>query len=243
MSGAEGVPAFMLTNFGVWLAAPLVFGIVLARRRMKTDMLEWLLALALFALFLNLMVAPWDWDNIKILMWPYLLLLGVAWRALATVPLAARRIVEPALAIVLLFPGVTTVARTFDDAGQAPRLISLATYANTAGAIATVPRSAVFAAAPTADHGLAWLGRVRALGYEGHLWSHGINSAAATQDLLALYRGDEGWRAAAERLRVTHVFWGPQEAIVFGELSPNVKNASRLISSVPGYEVYELPAR
>jgi hypothetical protein len=208
---------------------------------MKADLLEWLLGLVLFALFLNLMVAPWDWDNIKTLIWPFLLWLAIASRALATLRPAVRRLAEPALAFVLLFSGAVTVSRTLEAAPAAPTLLSLDTYAKTAGAIAAVPQSAVFAAAPTPDHALAWLGRTRALGYEGHLWSHGINSAAATKDLAALYQGNTAWRAAAKRLRVTHLFWGPQEMALFGQLPRNVTSASRLVSSVPGYEVYELP--
>jgi hypothetical protein len=187
------------------------------------------------------MVAPWDWDNIKVLMWPYVLWLGVSWRALAALPPAARRLVEPVCAVVLLLSGATMVGRTFDDAPQAPSLVTLSAYAKTAGAVAAVPRSAVFAAAQAPDHALAWLGRARALGYEGHLWSHGVNSTAATQDLRALYGGSDDWRNAAQRLRVTHVFWGPQEVAAFGTLPETVRRASRLVSTVPGYDVYELP--
>lgn len=243
MSGPEGVGAFVVTNFGFWIPAVAAAGLVLARRGLRKDLFEWLLALALFALFFNLMLAPWDWDNIKILIWPYLLWLGIMWRLLTASPPHVRRIVEPALAVLLLLPGAAMVARTFADAPRAPMLISLEAYAKTAGAVADVPGSAVFAAAQTPDHALAWLGRPRALGYEGHLWSHGVNSAAATADLLALYAGSDDWRAAAERLSVTHVFWGPQEIAAFGRLSPAVSGASRLVSSVPGYEVYELPRR
>jgi hypothetical protein len=241
MSGTDGVAAFLIANFGFWIPAIGAALVVLARRRSRGDVLEWLLALGLFALFLNLMMAPWDWDNIKILMWPYVLWLGVSWRALAALSPAVRRVVEPACAVVLLLSGATMVVRTFDDAPQAPSLVTLSAYAKTAGAVGTVPRSAVFAAAQTPDHALAWLGRARALGYEGHLWSHGVNSAAATRDLRALYGGRDDWRAAAARLRVTHVFWGPQEATMFGQLSAAVRGASRQISPVPGYEVYELP--
>jgi hypothetical protein len=243
MSGPEGKLSFLATNFGLWIPAVGAAVVVLARRRMQKEVLEWLLALGLFALFLNLMVAPWDWDNIKILMWPYLLWLALGWRALTTLSPPVRRITEPLLAIVLLFAGTTTVVRTLDDARQAASLIPLSTYAKTAGAVKTVPRAAVFAAAATPDHALAWLGRARALGYEGHLWSHGVNAAAATQDLKTLYAGRDDWRAAAQRLRVTHLLWGPQEVTAFGQLAPEVKSASRLVSTVPGYEVYELPAR
>jgi hypothetical protein len=241
MSGEEGVAAFLITNFGFWILAIGAAVVVLVRRRMTADVLEWLLAFGLFALFLNLMVAPWDWDNIKVLMWPYVLWLGVSWRALAALPPAARRLVEPVCAVVLLLSGATMVGRTFDDAPQAPSLVTLSAYAKTAGAVATVPRSAVFAAAQTPDHALAWLGRTRALGYEGHLWSHGVNSAAATQDLRALFGGSDDWRTAAQRLRVTHLFWGPQEVAAFGTLPETVRRASRLVSTVPGYDVYELP--
>lgn len=241
MSGTEGVPMFLVTNFGWWIPAVGAAAIILVWRKQHKDLLEWLLALSLFALFLNLMVAPWEWDNIKVLIWPWVLWLGIGWRALAMLRPAARRFVEPALAALLLFSGATTVARTFDDAPQAPSLVPLATYARAAGAVASVPSSAVFAAAQTPDHALAWLGRARALGYEGHLWTHGVDSAAATADLRAIYAGGDGWRAAANRLRVTHVFWGPQEAEAFGELSATVRSASRQLSSVSGYEVYELP--
>ena len=50
-----------------------------------------------------------------------------------------------------------------------------------------------------------------AMGYEGHVWSHGYDSIARQAKVLALLGGSEEWRQIATELGVRYVFWGREE--------------------------------
>jgi hypothetical protein len=50
-----------------------------------------------------------------------------------------------------------------------------------------------------------------AMGYEGHVWSHGIAFQARKQKVESLLRGEPGWREVADELGVRWLFWGEQE--------------------------------
>jgi hypothetical protein len=236
----EGFSTFMIFNFGPWLLLIIAVGAGLVFLRKKDILKEYILAIALFALFMNLMLAPWEWDNIKVLIWPYILILGAANIVIKALPPKAR-FLEVALAVLLLFSGTMMVARTLDSAREAPAMISLEAVAKAKGLTKNIPLSAIFAAAPSHDHALAYMGRLRVLGYEGHNWSHGINTLTQTADLEKLMGAHDDWRGAARRLKATHIFWGPHEEMKFGPMPEELKKNSTRVATVPGYEVYELP--
>lgn len=278
MTPANGAIGFFIYNFGPFLilAVTVLAYLFFARRREPAShvsaerglLREALIYGGFFLLFLNLMLAPWDWDNIKVLLWPYLGLLAISnevlrsWLMLNT-PAGSQSgyasIGQVALAFVLFFSGTAAILRVSQTTASAVTLFTLSDVANAAGAVQATPIAAVFAAAPTHDHALAWLGRRRALGYEGHLWSHGINSQSARADLDILMRGQDGWREAAQRLHVTHIYWGPVERQQFGAppagpapaavssgvtpgmtQGPAWQSTLRNISPVADYEVYSL---
>jgi hypothetical protein len=236
----EGFLVFMTFNFGPWLLLIVAIAAGLVFLRMKENLKEYILAVVLFALFMNLMLAPWEWDNIKVLIWPYILILGAGQVVIQALPPKAK-FIEAALAVLLLFSGTLMVARTLDSTRQAPAMISLEAIAKAKGLIKTIPLTAIFAAAPVHDHVLAYMGRVRVLGYEGHNWSHGIDTRSQTADLRILMGAHDDWRGAAGRLKATHIFWGPHEEASFGPMPEELKKNSTRVAAVPGYEVYELP--
>jgi hypothetical protein len=71
------------------------------------------------------------------------------------------------------------------------------------------------ATAPTFNHPVALCGRPIVAGYPGHLWSHGLDSAATERGLAHLMRGEPGWREEAKALGASHLFWGHREAAAF----------------------------
>ncbi len=236
----EGFLNFMMFNFGPWLLFAVAVPVGLYFLRKKDILKEYVAAIFLFALFMNLMLAPWEWDNIKILIWPYIFILGAANIVIQALPPKAR-FIEVALAILLFSSGASMVIRTLDSASKAPSVISLEAVAKAKGVTRNVPITAIFAAAPVHDHALAYMGRVRVLGYEGHNWSHGINTRVQTSDLETLMGGHDDWRAAGRRLKATHIFWGPHEEMKFGPMPEGLKKNLTRVAAVPGYEVYELP--
>ncbi len=247
MAGDEGMIRFLVVNFRFWiLPAALLPAIVLATERApghaRALLREYGFHLALFVLFMNLMLAPWEWDNIKILLWPYLGLLFVAREAFSAAFARARwgGAAEVALATALLAPGICVVAHSTMGNSSAIRIGELTDISSAQGALIRVPRSALLLAAPTHDHPVALLGYRRALGYQGHLWSHGIDSSLVTADVERVMRGRGEWRSAARALGATHIVWGPQERSLYGAPPEAWKTALPNLSPVAGYEVYEI---
>lgn len=249
MAGGEGFDSFLFLNFRFWLLlfATLPVFIYLTHRlressETKSLAREFSLFLFLFVLFLNLMLAPWEWDNIKVLIWPYLGLLMVAHRVLT--PMFARitggALCEAALAFVLLLPGLMIVGHSTVRNLSSVKIGSILDLSSTEGAMALVPRTALILAAPTHDHPIALLGWRRALGYQGHLWSHGIDSSKVTNDVDLVMRGNAGWREAVLRLGATHIVWGRVERSIYGEAPDVWKSTLPNRSRVAGYEVYEI---
>lgn len=250
MLGSEGLVTFATVNFRFWLPLAIGLPILVLMGRKSTDegrsrrtlFYESLFFLALFALFLNLMLAPWDWDNIKVLLWPYLGLLMVAHEEISSRLRALKWGVvgEAALAVLFLAPGLGQVGASLVGTRGAVSVGSVEKLSSQLGALASVPPSALLLAAPTHDHPLALLGRRRVLGYEGHLWSHGINSSSVARDVELVLRGNEGWRDAVKRLRATHIVWGPDERVLYGNSAPEWKTILPNVSRVAGYEIYEI---
>ncbi len=77
------------------------------------------------------------------------------------------------------------------------------------------------------------------MGYVGHLWSHGISYSEAERDLDLVMKGEQDWVAAARRLKITHIFWGPAERARYGVLEPEWKKSLSLIGQVGDQMVYE----
>lgn len=152
--------------------------------------------------------APWLWDNTKLMVWSYLACLPFAgaWLRRA-LPLAAG-VVFAALIFISGAQGFWERMR------QGPAGFELAVRAELAEVEALtkdLPGEGRFAAAPAFDHPLLLAGQPVALGYLGHLWSHGYDYAGRLDHLNRLMEGREGWRESAAALGVRYVFWGFRE--------------------------------
>lgn len=239
----EEAPKFLVLNFGPWLILPFaVLAAILWSKKIgtlerKKLLLEFALYSGLFIIFFNVMLAPWAWDNIKVLIFPYLGFCHLAWRVLD--PLFTR-IPRSIFAIVLFASGATAVLLSVGN----PSTRGLMIYrgedlARSQGAVTEVPVNAIFASGTSHDHPLTFMGRLRAVGYEGHLWSHGIDYAAKMQLLKNLMSGGSESLKTAHELGVTHVYWGPLETTQFG-VEPQWPSSFRNVSRVPGISVYEV---
>ena len=236
---------FLNYNFGPYLYFAVGIGIyfiVMAFVNRKADTSNRELALrywfhfALFALFFNLIVAPWDWDNIKVLIWPYLLMVS-AW---STLNLCLRPGIQIVLAGILGFSGLSAVWPSIVSTTGAAAIYNQGELAKVESALQKVPREAVFLAATTHNHPLTFFGRERAIGYEGHLWSHGIQAQDQVAKLKKIFGDDPGWRDLAKELRVTHIFWGNEERTLFGHQARSWQLPENNVSTVEDIAIYEI---
>jgi hypothetical protein len=209
--GAQNPIVFLLVNFGLFLPLALAALALAARQRRREELLVLGPALAVFAALFFVRLAPWEWDNTKVMLWCYVVALppigslvldrvGSAWRA--------------ALVTGLLFSGAVSVLGASLGGGPRLEVLDRAEYDGVCRALAglNVSRMAV---APTFNHPVALCGQPIVAGYAGHLWSHGLDARVVQAGLERLMLGERGWREEARALRASHVFWGPREEATF----------------------------
>ena len=194
-------------------------------------------ALSIFLLAYLVRLAPWGWDNMKVLIWAYFLVLPFLWSDLiAKWPATARIVVCAALfgsGFVSLFGGLAV--GNYGFAGRAELdLVS--------DAVRSLPVEARFAAFPTYNHPLLLNGRKLVMGYPGHLWTQGFADYGQTQDQLRqLMQGSPQWQEIARRFGVRYIFWGREEELNYPlSTRPWEKTALQVKSGQRWGSIYDL---
>jgi hypothetical protein len=210
--GDENPLVFLAVNFGLFLPLALGAFVLAWRGRRREELLVLGPALVVFALLFFVRLAPWAWDNTKVMLWCYLLALP----PIEALVLARLRRPWQVVAVVgLLFSGAVSV--TAASVGGGPRLdvLNLHEYDAVCDALASRPLTERVAVAPTFNHPVALCGHPLVMGYAGHLWSHGIDASEVEDRLELVLRGRPGWRDAARGVEARLLFWGPREAAAF----------------------------
>lgn len=242
----HGALASLWINFGAWLIVLPLLTLWLVWRQItdKADQSEreagpWMLAGTVVLLFSLLWkLQPWPWDNTKLMLWGWLACAPFVWRLC----LHERASWLRAIACVGLF-GSGFVSLT---AGLGQGLhggYSLATLRDIDAAKqvrALLPPDAIIAAAPTYKQPLLLAGQGVVLGYDGHLWSHGIDYQERMTLLNLLMRGQEDWQSAARQLRVTHIYWGRLESTTYPDSTQAWRQHAMLVQDTPVGSLYQL---
>lgn len=209
------------------------------RRRLKLMLLFYVPFFALFVISNVYKFAPWEWDNIKILIYwligslPLIgFLLSEIWRQGTGGKAAAG-----ALVFLLCASGALDVWRT--ASGQ----IKMRVFDADAIRIADQIRSktgpkALFLNAPTYNSAVVLSGRRSLMRYSGHLNSHGINHMEREADVRQIYLGGGSADVLLRKHGIEYVMVGPEER----ELRPNeeyFRKFSVIAESGP-YRVYKV---
>ena len=209
--GPESPLAFLLANFTLFLPLFAWAGWLAFRARDPEGRATILPGLALFASLFFVMLAPWDWDNTKIMVWCYLLMLPAAERlVMGRLGLALRIVVL----VGLLAPGAVAIGRSLGPA-HAYEVIGVGEEASACRGLEGLPVGARVATVQTFNHPVALCGHPLVAGYSGHLWSHGIRAQEVEEGLRSLMMGETGWEERARALRARYVFWGEREERAF----------------------------
>ena len=178
--------SFWFLNLGILI--PLVFVLIgLCMQRVWKTGIRWgdklgdklseevaflLAATTIFILAFFVKTAPWGWDNLKIMIWAYFLVLPFLWTNLiAKWTMPVRVVVCIALfgsGFVSLLGGLAAGKNGFGFANRAE-------LDEVGVAIRMLPVEARFAAYPIYNHPLLLQGRKVVLGYPGHLWTEGFD--------------------------------------------------------------------
>src|SRR5215203_2956729 len=208
---------FWFKNTGLFI--PLIFTAVL----MKVDgylvgkrLLLFYLPFTLCFIIPNFVkMAPWIWDNIKVLYYWWLasaplvaLLLARLWRQ---GPI--RRVIA-----LLLFVCVT-LAGALDVAGIALRSIKYQVFDAAGVSFAelikqkTAPRSMIIHA-PVHNTPVFLTGRRSLMGYPGHIWTHGLEFVQREGEIKRIYLGAPDAELLIRDYGIQYAVAGPQEEVV-----------------------------
>jgi len=185
-------------------------------------------------------MAPWIWDNIKVLFYWWLgsaplvaLLLARLWKQGL-----AQKVGAGILFAVLTAAGALDVAtimfrskklQVFDAQGVA--------FAESIKA-RTAPEAVVLHA-PVHNHPVFLTGRRSLMGYPGHIWTHGLDFVPRQSEIKRIYAGSPEAATILRKYGVGYVVVSPLE---LGQLVINEQFVSNfeLAGEVGGYRLYKI---
>ena len=127
-------------------------------------------AVLIFLLTFAVKTAPWEWDNIKLLIWAYFITLPILWnRMLVRWPVLGA---SWSLSY-LFFSGFVSLIGGLAAGRPGYEFANRSEIDFVAAAVRRLPVEARFAGFPTYNHPLLLNGRKMVCGYGGHLWTQG----------------------------------------------------------------------
>ena len=185
-------------------------------------------------------LAPWEWDNIKVLIYWFIGSIPFAAFALATVWQKGKtyKAVAVLCLIVLMFSGGLDIWRTvsgqikyevFDkDAVEIAELIKKDTEPN-----------ALFLNAPTYNSAVVLSGRRSLMRYIGHLSSHGIAYQERERDLKQIYSGASTADILLKKYNIEYILISPKEMESL-QVNEGFFRKYKVAAQVGAYKVYKV---
>jgi hypothetical protein len=210
---------FWVTNTGVFIPLLVIAYAWQGRRPLPRKLLLFSVPFVVWFVAPNVFrLAPWLWDNIKVLTYWWLgsvpivaLVLARLWNGRP-----AARVGSVLLALALMGAGALDILRAsvgtayqeFDRDGVAfAQLIREKTAPD-----------AVILTTPTYNTPVFLTGRRVFMGYAGFLWANGLPYLEREQDLRAIYAGEAGAEDLLAHSGISYILVGPQER---GDVAPN----------------------
>jgi len=240
--GAENPIWFWFKNTGLFIPALVAAFLVrdkeyLINRRLLLFYLPFVLC---FIVPNFLKMAPWIWDNIKVLFYWWVasaplvaLLLSRFWQANPI-----RRI-----AAVLLFVCLT-LAGGLDVAGIALRSVKYGIFDRAGLQFAELvkeqtPPRAFILHAPVHNEPVFLTGRKSLMGYPGHIWTHGLEFSQRESDIKRVYSGAPGANQILRNYSIDYAVVGPLERLVM-PVNEQFFSQYQKVGEVGGYELYKI---
>jgi uncharacterized membrane protein len=185
-------------------------------------------------------MAPWIWDNIKVLFYWWLasapivaLLLARLWHQRGT-----RRILAVVLFICLTLAGTVDVAtivlrsatyQIFDRPGiQFAEMVKRET-----------DPGARIVHAPVHNHPVFLTGRRSLMGYPGHIWTHGLEYRQREGEIKRLYAGGSDPHGLLGKYGINYAVVGPHERNLANVNDQFVSRFTK-VGETGGYNLYKI---
>jgi hypothetical protein len=187
-----------------------------------------------------LKLAPWVWDNVKILFYWWIasapivaLLLARLWKGSLW-----SRVLAASLFVILTLAGALDIFPLLTGQGEYQEFDSDGvTFAETIKQ--TTPHNATILHAPIHNTPVFLTGRRSIMGYPGHISSHGLEFGPRESEIKRIYAGSPDADALLAKYGVDYVVVSPQEHAV---VSPNVTFFSRYpeVANIGEYHLYKI---
>jgi hypothetical protein len=235
--GDQNALVFLAVNFGFFLPLAAWATVAAVRRRSREHLLPLVPALLGFAILFFVMLAPAEWDNTKVMVWCYLLMLP----AVSEVVLdRLRPALRTAAWAVLFLSGAVCVASSLRGGGF--EVARVEERDEVCRAVGGLPANDRVATLMTFNHPVALCGQALVAGYGGHLWSHGIEYGEVEERLRGLMMGEADWRERARDLEARHLFWGFREEREFPASRRPWETAARTVAQGRWGSLHDLGA-
>ncbi len=157
-------------------------------------------------------LAPWIWDNVKVLFYWWIgsapivaLLLARLWEGRTW-----NRVLAGALFVVLTLAGALDVFALMTSQGEYQEFdrngVAFAEMIKQ-----QIPAQATILHAPIHNTPIFLTGRRSLMGYPGHIWTHGIDSGQRESDIKKIYSGSSDAASLLNKYGVDYVVIDPQE--------------------------------
>jgi len=215
--GKENPIWFWFKNTGIFI--PLIFAAILHKGEgylVRRRVLLFYLPFTLCFIIPNVVkLAPWIWDNIKVLYYWWLASAPIV--ALLLVRLWRQGPIRKVIALLLFV--CVTLAGALDVAGIAVRSTKYSVF-DAAGLrfaelvkAKTAPRALIMHA-PVHNTPVFLTGRRSLMGYPGHIWTHGLQFVQREGEIKRIYLGSPDAEQLIRNYGIDYVVIGPQEKIV-----------------------------
>jgi hypothetical protein len=213
-------------------------------KKRLTQMLLFYIPFAVLFVISNVFkLAPWEWDNIKILIY---------W-LVGSLPIIAYLLAEiwkygiPGKAVAWILIVGLTASGALDVWRAASGQVKIRVFDTDAVRIAeqikgkTEPK-ALFLNAPTYNSAVVLSGRRSLMRYSGHLSSHGINHIERENDTRQIYQGGGTADILLRKHNIEYVMVGPEER---GDMKPNDEFFKKfpVIAESGQYRVYKVDGK
>ncbi len=222
-TGKENVVVFYLKSLGLFIPALIIAVSILFTKKNSGEtshhspitihhLLYYLPFAACFIIANVFKLAPWEWDNIKVLI--YWFVGSIPFVALALAKLWERALPFKLLAASCLF--CLTLAGMADVWRVLSKTINYQVFDKDAVAIAEqikaeLPPKALILNAPTYNSAIVLSGRRSFMRYTGHLSSHGIDFAPRENDVKSIYKGESVSDILLRQDKIEYVLISPIE--------------------------------
>ena len=187
-----------------------------------------------------LRMAPWIWDNIKVLFYWWLASAPIV--ALLIARLWQQAYWKRTLAIVLFI--CVTASGALDVASILVTPVKLQVFDSAGIGFAemikqkTEPRALIIHA-PVHNHPVFLTGRRSLMGYPGHIWTHGLDFVQRESEIKSVYAGTADAGAILRKYGVAYAVVSPLER---NQMNVNEQFFSRfeIVGEVGGYRLYKI---